>query len=138
MFVACLHIVSFFDHLLFHKNIVDTSSLEPQLHPLTNFTFPQINSLTSKSLCLFIMSILFQLFFACFYPLKYIFEDQPTMNEQEKCVLWVFGLVQFQSFMNNNFITNITLIQCNNIMMIITKLKDIVFYQITFWFLAPS
>jgi hypothetical protein len=64
--------------------------------------------------------------------------EKPTMNEQEKCVLGVFRLVQFQSFMKNIFTTNITLIQCNNIMMIIAKLKDIVFYQVTFWFQAPN
>jgi hypothetical protein len=72
---------------------VDISSLEPQLHPLANFTFSQINSPTmstsiaSKSLGLFIMGILLKLFFSCFYPLKYIFEDQPTMNKEEKFVL---------------------------------------------------
>jgi hypothetical protein len=63
----------------------------------------------------------FLTFFSCFARPRYIFEEQPTLNEHKRCSLQVLGLVQIQGFPKNIFTRTTTPIQCKNNLVIGTQ-----------------
>jgi hypothetical protein len=76
------------------------------------------------------MGVIFQHSFLCFAHWNISLRN----NQQWiwGCIFGVLGLIRFQSILNNILTVDITLIQCKNNPIIMTKFESIVFYQAPF------